>query len=115
MYVESDMPNVIYKANDNMLIIRGLSTVDELGQSLFLDDNATVELTLKVNNVNVAGQTWPADMVYITGSNGDFFANVDDTITLPDSGVVQALLVVDNGADQHGELTSDIIIQVRRF
>lgn len=107
--------HTLFKDNDNIIIARGLSTVNELGQTVFLDDTADVEITLRVAGALVPGATWPQTLLYISESDGDFYANLADTLTLPTSGVVDALIVVDAGDDQHGEINASIVIQTRRF
>ena len=108
------MPNIIYRLNDNLIIARGVSTIDQAGKTVYLTATAVVQITLRVLGVLVPGETWPIALTYIAGSNGDFQGNLKDTLTLPSGGVAVAQLIVDNGADQRGELSIDINIQVRK-
>lgn len=108
------MANILYGLNDNLVVARGVSTVDQNGKTVYLTSTAVVQLTLRVDDVLVPGETWPIALTYIAGSNGDFQGNLKDTLTLPASGVAVAQLVVDNGADQRGELAIDLQVQTRK-
>jgi len=108
------MANVIYPLNDNLIVARGVSTIDQNGKTVYLTGTAVVQLTLRVSGAVVPGETWPIALTYITGSNGDFQGNLKDTLTLPASGIAVAQLIVDNGADQRGELSIDLNIQTRK-
>jgi len=111
------VPSFIYRANDNLLKASRLSTVDTSGQTIYLDGTATVEVTLTdLQGVALAGETWPLPLDYITGSQGDFQGVIRDTVVLPSPGsTVRALLVIDNGIDQHGELTGTLLVQERTW
>ena len=108
------MPNVVYRLNDNLVVARGVSTIDQNGKTVFLTATAVVQLTLRVNGALVPGETWPMALTYIAGSSGDFQGNLKDTLTLPVAGLATAQLIVDNGADQRGELLIDLNIQTRK-
>ena len=105
------MPNIIYRSNDNIVVVRGVSTIDQNGKTVYLTATDVVQLSLRVNGALVHGETWPIALTYIAGSNGDFQANLKDTLTLPFAEVVGEELIFDNGADQRGALAISINIQ----
>ena len=68
-----------FVANTNVLELRGLQeAIDET-----YVNNATVSVTVKDDcGDNVAGQTWPATMVYVTGTDGDYRFILFNTVEL---------------------------------
>jgi len=106
---------LIYRTNDNLLLALGVYTIDADGEKDYLDETATVQVTLSIDGVNVSGETWPLALVYILGSNGNFQAVLRDTLVLPTSGICKAQLVIDNGADQHADMVHNLLIQTRTF
>lgn len=68
-----------FVANTNVLELRGLQ---EAIAATYIN-NATVSVTIKDDcGDNVAGQTWPLTMVYVTGSSGDYRATLFSTVAL---------------------------------
>jgi hypothetical protein len=71
----------IYLANSTTVKLEGLeSSVD----ASYVND-ATVEMTIKdAQGNNVAGETWPLSMVYVTASNGNYLGEVSHALALVD-------------------------------
>jgi len=107
------MEGFLYRSNDNLLVVHGLRTLDEQGEEVFLDDDATVTITLTLDGLQVSGQTWPTALEHRVESDGDFEAVLVDTLVLPTSGTIRGTLIVDNGTDQHAEFLLLIPIQSR--
>lgn len=109
------MALIIYKRNDNLLVVRGAGTISPYGVISYFNQDTTVEVTLTSGEALVAGERWPMALIYIPGSQGDFQGDLRDTLQLPTSGVLTAKLVVDNGIGQHAELRGEVTIQERHF
>lgn len=109
------MPGLIYRANDNVLRACGVSTIDTTGQQVYLTGLATVEVTVTdTAGVPLLGETWPVRLDYVEGSQGEFLGVIRDSVQLPPAGsTVKAKLVIDNGENQHGELTGVLTVQER--
>jgi hypothetical protein len=109
------VPGLIYQANDNLLRACGVSTIDATGKQVFLTGTATVAVTMTDNaGVPLAGEVWPVRLDYVPASQGEFLGVIRDSVLLPPAGsTVKARLVIDNGADQHGELTGVLTVQDR--
>ena len=103
----------LFPSNDNLFIVKGLSTVDSGGNTVYLTGAATVTMTLLRANVQVTGATWPIALSYIANSNGDFQGDLPDVlvVTAPESLTLK--LVADNGADQHGEWLLAVSVKSR--
>jgi hypothetical protein len=66
-----------FVANTNVLELRGLQEAIE-GNYV---NNAVVSVTVKDDCGDlVSGQTWPATMVYVTGSDGDYRCILFNTV-----------------------------------
>lgn len=70
---------VAFVANTNVLELRGLQAA--IDQTYVNDASVTVTIKDDCGN-NVAGQTWPAAMNYVTGSNGDYRLIVASTLQI---------------------------------
>lgn len=106
---------ILYVDNDMLLLAQQLHTYDQTGQKVYLDSGATVTVTLTdPGGVALAGETWPLALSYVLGSAGNFFTVLRHEIAFPAPGsTVLARLVVDNGQDQHGEMTGKLTVQDR--
>lgn len=62
---------------------------------------ATVTVTISRNGTPVAGATWPISMPHI--ANGLYRGNIPNDVELSDNKEYRALIVADNGVDQHWE------------
>lgn len=58
--------------NSNCIIIDGLTVKDENGVSSFVND-ATADVTLTIDDVDVTGETWPLNIPFVVGSDGRYF------------------------------------------
>ena len=64
--------DVIYVENTNSVFLRGLHDSARTSDTVFIND-ATVRVTLlDENDDEIAGQSWPVTMSYVSGSDGDY-------------------------------------------
>lgn len=77
--------------NDQTITVSGLK--DQVSGD-FIND-ATVTVTVKTRDgANVAGETWPLALQYVTGSDGDYRGTLEDGLELtPGIYVVEARAV----------------------
>lgn len=74
---------VLYVGNTNVVEVADLHN-EVTGAEV---NDATVTLTLKDSDGdNVAGETWPLTMAYVTDSDGLYRATLVDTLPLTDNG-----------------------------
>jgi len=90
---------VAFVANTNILELRGLQTaVDDA-----YVNNATVTVTIKDDcGSNVAGQTWPATMTYVSASNGDYRVIVSSAVQIKAGKKYFAEISATGGASEIG-------------
>jgi len=70
---------IIYLSNDNLLSIEGLKN----SSSGSFMNSATVTATLKDSGgTSVTGQTFPITLSYITATNGNYQATLEDTLNM---------------------------------
>lgn len=71
--------DVIYLANDNLLELQGLQNAATAAYV----NNATVTATVvDKNGANVAGQSWPVTLSYVSASNGNYRGTLEDALAL---------------------------------
>lgn len=101
----------VFIDNDNVVRLTGLRNVMD-PEDTYLNA-ATVEMTLKNHmNQNVAGQTWPSTMAYVTDSDGDYIGQLEDGIALG-VGPHKLAVHVDAGSDKIANFTV-VVKAVRR-
>ena len=101
----------LYIGNDNLLELNGLFN---RGDSQYLNA-ATVTVTLKdANDQNVSGQVWPTTMQYVTASNGNYQAVLEDGLSLTENALYTAVVDADGGADKKGHWELECQARVRR-
>lgn len=85
----------IYVLSDNIIEVTSVTNVPT-GAYL---NNATVTLTLvdAASGQNIAGQTWPLSLTYVTASNGNYRGTITDSAQLVDEQVLIAKITVDGG------------------
>ena len=93
-----------YINSDNVISVTGLiNVIDSTYQN-----TATVEVTLQDANGNeVAGDTWPLTMNYVSASNGIYRATLIDTLTLVEGNYI-AVITANAGAGQYRTFYVDI-------
>ena len=96
---------IAYVGSDNVVHFDGGSSVNlATGERVYLNAAATVSFTVQTAGyVNVPGQNWPAPMVWITGSQGDFLGILQNEVELEPEVEYRLIATVDFGANQHGE------------
>lgn len=62
----------------------------------------------------VAGQAFPVDLVYVTGSNGRYRAALAAALVVTEHEILKALITFDAGAGNVGEVEPDIVVRRRR-
>jgi hypothetical protein len=88
-----------FVGNTNVLLLSGLHS--EIDGSYIND--ATVSVTVKdKDGVELAGVTWPADMTYVTASNGNYRIFLVDDAALSASVQYVAFISADGGASKIG-------------
>ena len=105
------------KDTDDRLLVPSCRTVDlDTGAEGYLDETATVEATLldRATQDEIAGETWPLALTYITGSDGDFHGPLRDTCVVTEFQQLDLQVVIDNGADQRRTLVLPCVVQVDR-
>lgn len=103
---------VMYAQNDNLLRVLGLR--DGIANTYL--NNATVEVSLKDSaGQDVAGQTWPLQLTYVVGSNGDYFGILSHDLSISEGEVVQATIIVNGGEGLYGQWESGIRVSDRPF
>ena len=90
------MSVALYVGNDNLLEVTGLKNQAE---DTYLNA-ATVTVTLidpTASPQEVAGETWPLSLAYVSGSDGDYRATLADTLSLSRSTKYVAQISADGG------------------
>ena len=90
---------VAFVANTNVLELRGLqAAIDQT----YVND-ATVTVTIKDDcGSNVAGQTWPAAMNHVEGSNGDYRVIISSAVQINSGKKYFAEISATGGASEIG-------------
>jgi len=102
--------HIIYEGNDMVLELRGLQ--GEVSGDYI--DTATVTVTLTDSaGAEVAGETWPLAMPYVTGSNGKYRATLADTLTLTVGQKYTATISADAGAGLKAKWVEKLVCQQR--
>lgn len=97
--------------NDSILELNGLRD----GLTGAYVNNATVTAILKDSSgVDVPGQTWPTPLAYVSGSNGIYRVNLEDTLSLVD-GENYKLIVDANGNGLTANWQTSVIASIRRY
>lgn len=112
------MPHVILDLNTNRVYGQGLYTKDgTTGADVFLNGTADLGVTLVDHDseAEIAGETWPVALTYITDTDGNFHAPIRaDQLALTEFQLVDAIVAGDNGVDQILNVTLECIVQKRR-
>lgn len=88
-------PFDLFVSNDNLIELSGLRN-NTAATGVYIND-AAVSITLKDSaGVEVAGETWPLSMGYVTASDGIYRAVIENTITIT-AGLVYAAEVSADG------------------
>ncbi len=100
-----------FVANTNLLELKGLKSAAE---DTFIDD-ADVTVTVKDGeDTNVEGQTWPATMDYVDGSDGDYRTVIQDDVEFVAGETYYAHIEVDAGTDRIGHYEFAFVPKTRR-
>lgn len=84
----------LYAGSDNLIEVIGLRNV---ATDAFINTATASVRVLDSAGVEVAGETWPVSMPYVTGSSGDYRGTIADTVTLVVGATVQVEVTVDAG------------------
>ena len=88
--------DVLLIGNDQLITVVGLK--DEITGE-FIND-AAVEVTLKDRSGNeVAGQSWPFTLDYVTDTDGDYRGILEDGLALQPNKLYTVIIDVDAGDD----------------
>lgn len=105
------MTTTAYVANTNVLEVRGLKSAIE---DAFIND-ATVSVTVKDGEgVEVAGQSWPAAMAYVTSSDGWYRTIIEDGVDFEADETYYAFIDADAGTDRIGHWEFAFVPKTRR-
>ena len=89
----------LYIGNDTLASLSGLRAATA-AEGTYINDG-TVTLTLMdVDGVELAGETWPLTMSYITDSDGVYRAVIQDTLSLTPGATYIAELTADGDSLQ---------------
>ncbi len=93
-----------YLDSDNVITVSGLqNTIDDT-----YENTATVQVTLQDANGNeVAGDTWPLTMNYVSASNGIYRATLLDTLSVVEGNYV-AVITANAGVGQYRTFYVDV-------
>lgn len=93
------MKCLVYIGNTNIVELSGLKSAVE---GSFVND-ATVTVTVKdKDGANVSGQTWPADMDYVAGTDGLYRGILEDDLALTEGELYAAHIDADAGPNRVG-------------
>lgn len=89
------MVDIYYIDNDNLIELTGLR---DAVNSLYLS-GATVQLTMvdAATDVEIGGQTWPAAMSYVNGSDGDYRLTLEYDLDVSEGQTLLAKVIADAG------------------
>ena len=99
---------VYFLTSDNTLQLTGLQ--DQLTSSFVNSATVTVTLTNKATGAQVAGQSWPTTMTYVTSSDGNYRGNLVDVLTVSEFDELEATIDADDGPSR--KLTIFLPVQV---
>lgn len=87
--------NILYTGNDTVIEVAGLK--NEV-TGAFLNSAAVTATLVDAEGDQVAGETWPKTLTYVTGSDGIYRATLPYTMSLVPSGRYVAQISVNAGA-----------------
>lgn len=101
----------IYEDNDAYIEVKGLLNRTT---GAFVE-NATMAVTLKtLAGAEVAGQTWPLTMSFVTGTNGVYRATMPSTLDVTQGTSYTAVITADGGPGLLAKWEIDVQCQKRR-
>lgn len=102
--------NIVYTGNDTVLEVKGLKN-EVTGAFL---NSATVTATLVDDDGNqVAGETWPKTLEYVSGSDGIYRATLPYTMSLAAGGRYEANISVNAGAGLRAAWSLPVVARSR--
>ncbi len=102
--------SVIFIDNDNLIELIGLK---DIALNTFVND-ATVLVTLTdTAGVEVVGQSWPVTLTYVTASDGNYRAVLEDGLVLLSGRKYTAVITADAGGDLLGKWTVKPTAKIR--
>lgn len=87
---------VLFRLSDNIIEVTG--TINAATGSYINNADVTLTLVDADSGQEIAGQTWPLILSYVTGSNGDYRGTINDDISVSEQQEVVAKVTVDGGA-----------------
>lgn len=92
---------VLYVANDNLITLSGLKDASAGGD--FIND-ATVQVTLlDSDGEEVTPQSWPTTLSYVTDSDGDYEAVLEEDLNVSHGDQLTARVTADAGGDSKAQ------------
>ena len=90
------MVDIYYIDNDNLIELTGLR---DAANNLYLSGVA-VQLTMvdAATDVDISGQSWPATMSYVAGSDGDYQLTLEYDLDVTEGQTLLAKVVADAGS-----------------
>jgi hypothetical protein len=102
---------VILYLNDNLLKVKGLQNAVSLS---YLNGLTTVKATLiDDDGFDVLGETWPATLAYVSGSDGDYMMTLDTDLELVVDAKYHAVIDVDGGPGLKAHWKTRVIVRER--
>jgi hypothetical protein len=105
------MSEPLYIGNDHVVELRGLK--DATTGAFLNAATCTVTLIDDQTGLNVAGETWPLAMAYVTASNGVYRATLADTLTLVDGQRYTARISANGGAGKQARWDTPCFARLR--
>lgn len=102
--------NVIYTANDTVVEISGLK--NEV-TGAFLNSAVVTATLVDAAGNQVAGETWPKTLSYVTGSDGIYRATLPYTMTLAAGGRYEAQISVNGGSGLRASFALPVVARGR--
>jgi hypothetical protein len=88
----------LYIGNTNILNVKNLRTVTSTGTA-YINNSTSVEATLQDSDGNeIANQSWPLKLTYISGSTGVYDGVVENDIDVDDGDLIWAIVDVTAGS-----------------
>lgn len=105
------MKCAVYVGNTNIIELSGLKSAVE-GDAI---NDASVTVTVKdANGAAVSGQTWPATMNQVAGTDGLYRGILEDDLALVDGESYVAVIDADAGANRVGHWEFAFVPKTRR-
>lgn len=102
---------ILWIGNDNLVELQGFRAAAD---GAYLNGAAVTITLLDAAGEEVAGETWPKPMAYVTGSNGTYRATLASGLTLTEHANYTAVVSANGGSGKVGNWRLDVMARYRR-